>query len=103
MAVCVVTDEGDGILEIKNLAVHPAFQRQGVGRRMVEHVAHLAKGTHHTLQVGTGDSPATIPFYENCGFKRHHVIEGFFTTYYDHPIIEEGVKLVDMVILRRTL
>ncbi|EEJ71921.1 hypothetical protein HMPREF0548_1163 [Lactobacillus ultunensis DSM 16047] len=36
IAECVVTDEGDGILEIKNLATNPIFQ------------------------VGTSDSPLTF-------------------------------------------
>ena len=31
-AVCVVTDEGDGVLELKNLAVRPESQRRGYGR-----------------------------------------------------------------------
>lgn len=103
IAVCVATDEGDGVLEIKNLAVHPDFWRQGIGRAMIDDVANRARGAYHTLQVGTGDSPATMPFYERCGFVRHHIIKDFFTTNYDHPIIEEGVQLVDMVVLRRCL
>ena len=37
-AVCVVTKEAPGVFEIKNLAVEPAFQRQGYGRAMVRHV-----------------------------------------------------------------
>ena len=28
-AVCVVTDEGEGVLEVKNLAVEPKSQRKG--------------------------------------------------------------------------
>ena len=55
------------------------------------------------LQVGTGDSPLTLPFYERCGFVRHHVLERFFTDNYDHPIFEGGKQLVDMVVLRRPL
>ena len=39
-AVCVVTEEDDGDLEIKNLAVAPESQRRGYGRAMVEHAAH---------------------------------------------------------------
>ena len=31
-AECVITDEGDGILEIKNIAVMPEHQRAGYGR-----------------------------------------------------------------------
>ena len=55
------------------------------------------------LQVGTGDSPLTIPFYEKCGFKRHHVVKDFFTRNYDHPIFEAGVQLVDMIYLQKPL
>ena len=36
---CVVTDEGRGILEIKNLAVAPAFQRRGYGQRLIDFIA----------------------------------------------------------------
>lgn len=38
-AVCEVTDEGDGVLEIKNLAVDPAHHRKGYGRAMLDHIA----------------------------------------------------------------
>ena len=55
------------------------------------------------LQVGTGDSPLTIPFYEKCGFVRSHIISNFFTDNYDHLIYEDGVQLVDMVYLQRQL
>lgn len=103
VGVCVVTDEGDRVLEIKNLAVDPAYQRRGVGRALVEFIARNAKGTYDTLQVGTGDSPLTVPFYEACGFVRHHRIENFFIDNYDHPIVEAGVLLKDMVYLRRSL
>ena len=102
-AVCVVTDEGDGVLEIKNLAVAPDKQRQGYGRRIIEFVAGRFAGKYHTLLVGTGDSPLTIPFYERCGFVRSHVIKNFFTDHYDHPIIEDGVLLRDMVYLKREI
>lgn len=75
VGVCVVTDEGDRMLEIKNLAVDPAYQRRGLGRALIEFIARNAKGTYETLQVGTGDSPLTVPFYEACGFVRHHRID----------------------------
>lgn len=103
VAVCLVTDEGDGVLEIKNLAGAPHRQRQGLGRAMVEHAARRWAGQYRVLQVGTGDSPLTIPFYESCGFCRSHSIPDFFTKNYDHPIYEGGVLLKDMVYLRRRL
>ena len=58
---------------------------------------------YSVLQVGTGDSPLTVPFYEKCGFVRSHIIPNFFTNNYDHPIFECGVRLVDMVIFQRSL
>ena len=102
-AECVVTDEGDGILELKNIAVEPAFQGKGYGKALVDHIIQTYKGQYTVLQVGTGDSPSTIPFYESCGFYRHHLIKNFFIDHYDHPICECGVQLVDMVYLQREI
>lgn len=102
-AVIVVTDKGEGVLEIKNLAVDPAFQKRGFGRMMIDFAADRYRNAFHTLLVGTGDSPLTIPFYERCGFVRSHVVVDFFTDHYDHPIIEDGVQLQDMVYLKRKI
>ena len=101
--VCVVTDEGGGVAEIKNLATRPQAQRRGYGRAMVDFVAACCRGRFQRLRVGTGDSPLTLPFYEACGFQCVGVIEDFFVRYYDHPIIEAGVQLRDMMVLERTL
>ncbi len=100
---CVVTDEGDGVLEIKNIAVLPECHGKGYGRILIEYIAERYRSQFSVLQAGTGDSPLTIPFYEKCGFVRHHTVENFFTDNYDHPIIEAGIQLIDMVYLRRTL
>lgn len=102
-AECVVTDEGNGVLELKNIAVAPAAQGRGYGKDMVDFLIRTYKGQYAVLQVGTGDSPSTIPFYEACGFYRHHLVKNFFTDHYDHPIYECGVQLVDMMYLQRKL
>ena len=102
-AECVVTDEGGGILELKSIAVKPGFQGKGYGKALVDYIIQTYIGQYTVLQVGTGDSPSTIPFYESCGFCRHHLVKNFFTDHYDHPIYECGVQLVDMVYLQREL
>ena len=102
-AECVVTDEGDRILELKNIAVEPAAQGKGYGKALIDFLIETYAGQYTVLQVGTGDSPSTIPFYEACGFRRHHLVKNFFTDHYDHPIYECGVQLVDMVYLQREL
>ena len=102
-AECVVTDEGNGILELKNVAVEPAAQGKGYGKAIVDFLVRTDTGQYAVLQVGTGDSPSTIPFYESCGFRRHHLVKDFFIDHYDHPIYECGVQMVDMVYLQRRL
>lgn len=102
-AVCVVTDEGDGALELKNLAVAPDCQRRGYGRRMIEFLCETYQGRYARLLAGTGDSPLTLPFYEACGFCRSHTAANFFLDNYDHPIFEGGVQLIDLIYLTKTL
>ena len=102
-AECVVTDEGNGILEIKNIAVDPKYHRMGYGKVMIDFLANKYEKEYSILQVGTGDSPLTIPFYEKCGFVRSHSIPNFFTDNYNHPIYEGGVQLIDMIYLQRCL
>ena len=102
-AECVVTDEGSGILEIKNLAVEPAYQKHGYGKALIDFIAARYKTTHRILQVGTGDSPSTVPFYEKCGFTRSHIVKNFFTDNYSRHIYDGGVLLKDMVYLRREI
>ena len=102
-AECVVTDEGNGILELKNLAVEPAAQGRGYGKAMVDFLVRTYKEQYAVLQVGTGDSPSTIPFYEACGFRRHHLVKNFFIDHYDHPIYEGGMHLADMVYPQRKI
>lgn len=43
----------------------------------------------------------SLGFYHACGFIDSHRVERFFTDNYDHPIIEDGIQLVDMVYLKR--
>ena len=100
---CVITDEKNDILEIKNIATVPEYQGKGYARALIEFIVNNYREQYAILQVGTGDSLLTIPFYEKCGFVRSHIISNFFTDNYDHPIYESGVQLVDMVYLQRPL
>ena len=102
-AECVVADEGDGILEIKNIATVPEYQGKGYAKALIDFIVKEYADKYSVLQVGTGDSHLTVPFYEKCGFVRSHIIPNFFTDNYDHPIYEDGVQLVDMIYLRRRL
>ena len=102
-AECVVTDEGGGVLEIQSLAVAEAWQGRGYGKMLIAFVAERYRDRYGILQVGTGDSPLTVPFYEHCGFTRHCVIRNYMLDHYDHPIFEGGKQLIDKVYLRMSL
>ena len=51
---CVVTDEGNGILEIKNIATEPEYQGKGYGKALIDFVATTYKGDipHYKLAQG---------------------------------------------------
>ena len=100
---CVLMDEGNGTLEIKNIATAPQYQGKGYAKSLIDFIIEKYKREYTVLQVGTGDSPLTIPFYEKCGFVRSHIIPNFFIDNYNHIIYEGGVQLRDMVYLKRTL
>ena len=100
---CVVTKEGADIIEIQNLAIAPEYQRQGFGKSLVSFVAERYRNEYNILQIGTGDSPLTVPFYESCGLTVHHVIPNYILEHYDQPIFEGGKQLKDKVYLRMNL
>ena len=94
---------GDGTLETKTMAVAPAFHRQGNGKARWNLLEQKYRGKYPRLQVGTGDSPATLGFYKACGFTPSHTVPNFFTENYSHPIYDGGVLLRDMIYLQKPL
>ena len=102
-AACVLTDEGEGVFELQNIAVLPEYQRRGYGRKLVKHLVDSSKGRAKVLMVGTGDSPMTLPFYQQCGFVFSHRIKNYMMDHYDQPIFEDGVQLFDKVYLKMDL
>jgi ribosomal protein S18 acetylase RimI-like enzyme len=102
-SICVVTDEGDGVLEIQNLATDERHQRQGYASRLIEYVCELYRERYSKVILGTGDVTGILAFYRHRGFIETHRLPDYFTINYDHPIIEDGVLLKDKVYLERNL
>lgn len=100
-AIAVVTCEGEGVYEIKNIAVYPSFQRKGYGKQLLNYLFEYYQGRCSVLFVGTGDTPSALSFYEHCGFRLSHRLKNFFIDYYDHPIYEDGKQIIDMIYLRK--
>lgn len=96
----VVTELDGESCELKNIAVYPREQSKGYGQAMVAFLRETFLGNYRTMYVGTGEVPGTLRFYEKCGFRHSHRVKNFFTDHYDHPMVEDGVLLTDMVYLR---
>lgn len=102
-SICVVTQEGDDVCELKNIATYKKWHGYGYGSKLLNHIFPHYKGRFITMLVGTGDSPGILHFYQKNGFVISHRIKNFFTDNYDHPMFEDGVQLVDMVYLSKIL
>jgi ribosomal protein S18 acetylase RimI-like enzyme len=50
------------------LATHPAHQRRGVGRALMEHVLHEAAETQVPVYLETA-TPQNVPYYRSFGFE----------------------------------
>lgn len=100
-SICVVTEEGEGLLELKSIATDEKYQRQGYGSKLIHYLFEYYLGRYKTMVVGTGDCPSIIAFYEHLGFTYSHRVKNFFVDHYDHPMVEEGIQLVDMIYLKK--
>ncbi|MFF3323264.1 GNAT family N-acetyltransferase [Streptomyces sp. NPDC002889] len=77
-AACVLTSYGAGLAAIGMVLVAERYSRQGIGRRLMEHVLAEAKDTPLTLHA----TPSGKPLYEELGFTltgRAEMVRGRFT------------------------
>lgn len=102
-SICVVTDEGAGTLEIQNLTTDERYRGQGYATTLINHIVEHYKNRYDKIILGTGDVPGILSFYKQFGFVTTHRVVDYYTTHYDHPIMEEGVQLKDKVYLERKI
>lgn len=105
IGVYVLIDKGDGLMELKNIAVHPEWQGKGLGKILITHAMERAGDRGATrMEVGTGNSSLDqLALYEKVGFRRDRVDEGFFLRNYPEPIYENGMQCTDMIYLSKRI
>ena len=59
--------DGHLVVYYPHMLVHPEFQRQGIGRRMVEAMNAIYVNFHQQMLTADGDA---IEFYKSVGFVR---------------------------------
>ncbi len=102
-SVCIVTRENDDVCELKNIATYEKWHGKGYGSKLLNYIFSYYKDKYTTMLVGTGDIPWILQFYQRNGFRSSHRIKDFFIDNYDNPMFEDGVQLVDMVYLSKSL
>ena len=58
---------------VEDVVVHPAWQRRGIGRRMMEHALEACRGAgcYKVTLSSNRRSTAAHAFYASLGFERH--------------------------------
>ncbi|MFJ8078609.1 GNAT family N-acetyltransferase [Streptomyces sp. NPDC096176] len=67
----LIADRVDGNLHVEQVSVHPDNARRGIGRLLLDHLAHSATGEGMpalTLTTFT-DVPWNAAYYTRCGFQ----------------------------------
>ncbi len=93
------------IAEIKNVAVQPHLQRQGIGGFLIKKAFETvsARGAK-SLEIGTANSSiGQLALYQKLGFEITEVQQGYFTQNYPQPIIENGIQAKHRVLLTKQL
>lgn len=105
VAVFVLQPAGKETLELKNIAVAEQLQGKGLGSLLMHQAEIIArKKKYKEIIVGTPDgAKAQIGFYEKNGYVKYQIRKNFFKENYSHPIIEDGVMLKDMQMLRKVI
>lgn len=91
--------------EIKNIAVSPSYQGQGLGRSLLRAALDLceAEGAKE-VWIGTGNSSlGQLGLYQKMGFRMVEIVRDFFSQHYPEEIVENGIVCRDMVRLVATL
>lgn len=105
IAVYVLQVMDTHMMEIKNIAVDPAHQGQGIGTFLLSDAAQKARERgFRAITIGTGDAARKqLDLYQKVGFKIFKVKKNFFPDNYPDPIYENGILLRDMILLKKDL
>ncbi|MGW8329279.1 GNAT family N-acetyltransferase [Streptomyces sp. NPDC055897] len=67
----LIADRVDGNLHVEQVSVHPDHARRGIGRLLLDHMAHcaIAEGAPALTLTTFTDVPWNAAYYTRCGFQ----------------------------------
>lgn len=92
-------------IEIKNIAVDPAYQNQGIGKQLLADATLQAQRQGYSeILIGTGNSSVQqLALYQRQGFTMKKVKWNFFTEQYQTPIMENGILCQHLILLAKNI
>ncbi|GAA2843526.1 GNAT family N-acetyltransferase [Pediococcus damnosus] len=105
VGVVVLTPINSKRIELKNIAINSKYQHRGLAQTLIKYVLHFARQSGFTeMVVGTGSTSfEQLYLYQKMGFRCFEIRTNFFSDNYAKPIIENGLRLRDMILLRRVI
>jgi ribosomal protein S18 acetylase RimI-like enzyme len=93
------------IAEIKNIAVLPVHQGQGIGKYLIENIITIARGEgFKTIFIGTANSSiGQLYLYQKLGFEITEIKKNFFIDNYPDPIYDHEIQAKHIIMLVQEL
>jgi len=90
--------------EILYIEVAATLRGRGYGKQIIQALQNELPGRGaYSLHVGTANAALeNIAFYQKCGFRMYEIRRDYFA-YIQPPVMEHGILLRDMLILRYDL
>ncbi|GAC1363479.1 MAG: GNAT family N-acetyltransferase [Ktedonobacteraceae bacterium] len=104
VGAAVVRWEVHGLSEILYIGVDRDLRGRGYGKQMMQALRdELPRHGGRSLLVGTASaSLENIAFYQRCGFRMYEIRRDYFA-YIQPPVLEHGIPILDMLVLRYDL
>lgn len=89
---------GHDLYELKNIVVSSAYQKKGIGTKLLNHMISVVKELNGKwIEVGTGTFGYQLDFYQRAGFRADRIDKDFFLLNYSEAVFENGIQHKDMM------
>ncbi|PEJ56664.1 MULTISPECIES: N-acetyltransferase [unclassified Bacillus (in: firmicutes)] len=105
VGIIVLMEISNEEIEIKNIAIDPAFQGNGYGKSLIHFgIRESKKLGYSKISICTGNSSThQLALYKNCGFRISTISRDFFIQNYEEEIWENGIQCKDLIKLEQII